>query len=70
VLREEAEERMMSDIRKTAESMKCFGPKTKLTWMMDEYRFRLDLYFKNLQKVPRHLTDVCVKGSGDLNCPG
>jgi hypothetical protein len=69
-LREEAEERMMSDVRKAAESMKSFGPKTQLTWIMDEYRFQLDLHLKNLKKVPRHLTDVCVKGSGDLNCPG
>ncbi len=70
MLREDQDLRIMDDVRKAAESMKSFGQKTKLTWVMDEYRYQLDFHLKNLKKVPRHLTDVCVKGSGDLNCPG
>jgi hypothetical protein len=69
VLREDQDIRIMHDVRKAAEPMKSFGGKSKVAWIMDEYRFQLELHLKTF-KVPRHLTDVCVKGSGDLNCPG
>jgi hypothetical protein len=59
----------MHDVRKAADAMKSFGAKTKLAWIMDEYRYQLSLHEK-VSKVPRHITDVCVKGAGDLSCPG
>jgi hypothetical protein len=68
VLREEQDLAIMTAVSKDADSMKSFGGKAKLTWIMDEYRYQLTLCMK--RKVPRHLTDVCVKGFGDLNCPG
>ena len=69
MLREDQDIRIMHDVRKVADTMKCFGGKSKVGWVMDEYRYQLELHRKTFQ-VPRHLTYVCVKGSGDLNCPG
>jgi hypothetical protein len=71
VLREEQDIVIRTDVGKAADAMKSFGGKTKLAWIMDEYRYQVTLCIDRMnRKVPRHLTDVCVKGFGDLNCPG